>query len=115
MNKTYPNLKPWQSGQSGNPLGRRTGSRNISTLVKQLLEQELDPRLPLSPKIASLLQDKPTSYAQAIVLAMLYKAIEGDVRAAQFITDQSLTSDLNDSNAGLFQSSRLIIEVVKKD
>jgi hypothetical protein len=115
MNKNYPNLKQWEKGQSGNPLGRKTGSKNISTLVRELLEQEINPELILNPKVASLVQGKPTSYAQAVVLAMLHKAIEGDVRAAQFITDHSIRSEQYDSETGLFQSSRLIVEVVKND
>lgn len=115
MNKSYPNLKQWQKGQSGNPLGRKTGSKNISTLVRELLEQEINPELPLNPKVASLVQSKPTSYAQAVVLAMLHKAIEGDVRAAQFIAEHSMRSELADTEAGLFQSSKLIVEVVKND
>jgi hypothetical protein len=115
MNNAYPNLKQWQKGQSGNPTGRKVGSKNISTLVRELLEQEVNPELPLNPKITSLVQGKPTSYAQAVVLAMLHKAIEGDVRAAQFIADHSMRSELADSETGLFQSSRLIVEVVKND
>lgn len=115
MNKSYPNLKQWQKGQSGNPTGRKVGSKNISTLVREMLEQEINPELPLNPKVTLLTQGKPTSYAQAVVLAMLHKAIEGDVRAAQFIADHSMRSELIDSEAGLFQSSKLTIEVVKND
>jgi hypothetical protein len=39
-NKNYPNLKPWKRGQSGNPAGRKPGSQNVSTIVRNLLEQD---------------------------------------------------------------------------
>lgn len=31
------NLKPWQKGVSGNPAGRKAGTRNIKTVIQELL------------------------------------------------------------------------------
>ncbi|HET7302708.1 MAG TPA: DUF5681 domain-containing protein [Candidatus Saccharimonadales bacterium] len=39
-NKNYSNLKSWKKGQSGNPAGRTHGSKNVSTIVRKLLEQD---------------------------------------------------------------------------
>ena len=36
----YPNLKPWKPGESGNPSGRKTGSRNVSSIVSELLDKD---------------------------------------------------------------------------
>jgi hypothetical protein len=44
-NKQYPNLKPWPPGVSGNPAGRKLGSKNISTIVRELLEQDITDEL----------------------------------------------------------------------
>ena len=32
------NLTPWKKGQSGNPVGRKKGSRNRATLLKLFME-----------------------------------------------------------------------------
>lgn len=39
-NKNYPNLRSWKKGQSGNPKGRKVGSKNVSTIVRKLLDQK---------------------------------------------------------------------------
>lgn len=76
-NKNYPNLKSWKKGQSGNPAGRKQGSKNVSTIVRKLLEQDAKDGLPSSADLTELANGKPTSYAQAMVLAMIKKALEG--------------------------------------
>jgi len=86
--KKYPNLKPWQPGQSGNPAGRKIGSKNVSTIVRELLEQEADTDILATSHIADLTYGKPTSYAQAIVFVMLKKALEGNVQALCWLAEQ---------------------------
>jgi len=34
------NLKPWKPGQSGNPAGKPKGTKHISTLIQELLNDE---------------------------------------------------------------------------
>lgn len=112
-NNKYPNLKPWQPGQSGNPAGRKVGSKNVSTIVRELLEQDADSELLAGSQIADLANGKPTSYAQAIVLAMLRKALEGNVQAVCWLTEQQVLSYANETNEnGLFNTSKLQIEIV---
>ena len=36
------NLIPWQPGQSGNPAGRPKGSRNIRTILDEMLHRYVD-------------------------------------------------------------------------
>lgn len=69
--KNYPNLKPWKPGQSGNPTGRKPGSKNVSTIVRKLLEQDAEKGLLSSSNLTNLASGQPTSYAQAMVLAMM--------------------------------------------
>jgi hypothetical protein len=112
-NKNYPNLKSWQAGQSGNPAGRKVGSKNVSTIVRELLEQDADTDILISTKVADLANGKPTSYAQAIVLAMLRKALEGNVQAVCWLTEQQERNYASsESQNGLFGASKLLVEIV---
>jgi hypothetical protein len=36
------NLTPWKPGQSGNPAGKRTGRKNLATIIRELEEEEFD-------------------------------------------------------------------------
>ncbi len=109
------NLQKWPKGVSGNSAGRKVGSKNIATIVRELLEQDVDTRFPLNDRLKQLLADNGTSYAKAIVYAMLLKAIDGDVRAATYLTELQLMGNANDGETGLFQASKLQIEIVKSD
>lgn len=111
--KKYPNLKPWKPGESGNPAGRKPGSKNVSTIVQQILEQDADTDILIGTRIADLTNSKPTSYAQAIVLAMLKKALEGNVQAVCWLAEQQERNYASEaSETGLFRTSRLLVEVV---
>jgi|JI6StandDraft_1071083.scaffolds.fasta_scaffold19988_3 heat shock protein HspQ len=107
------NLNKWTKGTSGNPAGRKLGSKNIATIVKELLEQDIDTRFPLNERLKQLITDNGTTYAKAIVYAMLLKAIDGDVRAATYLTELQLTGEANDGETGLFNTNKLQIEIVK--
>lgn len=112
-NKNYPNLKSWKKGQSGNPAGRRVGSKNVSTIVRQVLEQDADTDILIGTKIADLTNGKPTTYTQAIVLAMLKKALEGNVQAVCWLAEQQGLSYAPETGEdGLFQTSKLLVEIV---
>ena len=112
-NKKYPNLKSWKAGQSGNPAGRKVGSKNVSTIVRELLEQDANEQLLASSNVADLTNGKPTSYAQAIVFAMLKKALTGNVQAVCWLAEQQGLSYASETGEiGLFQTSKLQIELV---
>jgi len=105
------NLKPWQAGISGNPSGRKPGSRNISTIVRELLEQEVDSDFPINEQLVKILNGKSKSYVEAVVIAMTKKAIDGDVRAATWLVEQQQKGESKDG--GLFNATKLEIEIVK--
>jgi hypothetical protein len=69
------NLKPWQSGQSGNPAGKPKGTKHLATWIQELMEDEDYIR-----KIASgrTIKEAPI---KAIVSTLMLKALEGDLRA----------------------------------
>lgn len=87
-NKKYPNLKPWQAGQSGNPAGRKQGSKNISTIVQELLDHEANTDVLARSNVAELVKDMPTSYAKAVVWVAIQKALKGDMRAIIWLAEQ---------------------------
>jgi hypothetical protein len=87
-NKKYPNLKPWQAGQSGNPAGRKPGSKNISTIVQELLDHEANADVLARSNVAELVKDMPTSYAKAVVWVAIQKALRGDMRAIVWLAEQ---------------------------
>ena len=84
----YPNLTPWQPGQSGNPAGRKPGSKNMSTIVQELLDQDADMRMLATSSIAEMTKDMPLSYAKAIVLTTFNKALQGNMQAVAWLTEQ---------------------------
>ena len=82
---TYGIETRFQPGVSGNKKGRPKGSRSISTIVKELLDDETlaDRVLARKPSYWEHLPDK--NFATAIVVVMMIKAMSGDVRAATWI------------------------------
>ena len=114
-NKNYPNLKSSKPAQSGNPAGRKPGSKNVSTIVRKLLEQEAMDEILSSSSLADLAKGQPTSYAQAMVLAMIKKALEGDVKAVRWLADRQDRSYIMEDKTGFFERPKLVIEVVKSD
>ncbi len=71
------NLKaPWKKGESGNPKGRPKGSRNRSTIVRELLE-------------AKATDGESGQVADQLTRALIKKAAEGDVRAFKELMDSA--------------------------
>jgi chorismate mutase len=84
----YPNLKPWQPGQSGNPAGRKPGSKNISTIVQELLDEDTANGILASSNLAQLTNDVTTTYAKAVVYAAIAKALQGNMQAIIWLAEQ---------------------------
>lgn len=74
-------LNQWQPGQSGNPSGREKGSKNRSTILKKWIESDCNITDPSTGKeIAVTIEDK-------IALALIGKAINGDIAAIREVYD----------------------------
>ena len=85
-----PQLKPWQKGKSGNPHGRPRGSRNAATVVKGLLDAEIDYNTLLPEQRAfmqSLLkgENKATVRELAIIHQVYRAVIKSDLRSLEFV------------------------------
>jgi hypothetical protein len=76
----------WKHGQSGNPAGKPKGAKSLSTIVRRLLadEQLLDTLWgDKKPDWFEALPNKRV--ADAIVVIMVIKALDGDMRAADWL------------------------------
>ena len=82
----------FKKGESGNPNGRPVGSRNRSTIVKQWLEVKKIAKNPISSKEEELeIQDM-------MVLALINKALKGDVNAFKELMDSGYGKLLNSTD-----------------
>ena len=97
------NLNKWQKGTSGNPTGRKEGSKNIATIVRELLDDEIDPRFPLDNNLKQLMTDNGSTYATAIVYALAIKATQGDVKACNSLIELQMTSTIQDDKGACFK------------
>lgn len=77
------NLTPVQPGQVLNPNGRPKGSKNLSTIIKELEAEDFDWSLvPIKQKDAA---QKIGSPWRAIVFTAVAKAYAGDTRAMDWL------------------------------
>lgn len=73
-----PRDKQFKKGQSGNPGGRRTGSRNVRTVLREELEAEI--------RMAGSAQTIPV--LRALVKMLIQKGLKGDLRAIESLLDR---------------------------
>lgn len=68
------NLKPFEPGQSGNPKGRPVGSRNRSTVLRELFTVAIELRMPDGSTRTGTLED-------AMGMGLIQKAMKGSPQA----------------------------------
>ena len=82
------NLKPFTgTNDPRRQNGRKKGSKNLSTIVGELLGANMSLTEPISDEMRKYFNNSPTTYARAIAMAMIIRAINGDVRAATWISN----------------------------
>ena len=97
MNKKSPNAGHFKKGQSGNPLGKPKGIRQIDKLLKEMLDShEIDISFKYNEgkkvitKNVSLSCDKDKTLLQAAIFVQLRKAlVDEDLRALEFIVTRA--------------------------
>ena len=83
-----PENKQFKRGQSGNPQGRPTGSKNTYKLLNDILNQKIvvsegDEKIKISKKIAMLTQ-------------LVNKGVKGDIKAIAALLPHLLIADLKE-------------------
>ena len=103
------NLKPFKKGEVSNPNGRPKGSKNRSTIVKELLEFASSQKNVLTGEQQTLTQE------QAITLAMLLKAGKGDVNAYKALMDSCYGAPKQTTDTNLSVSDFDVKDLFKID
>jgi len=78
--KRLANLIPFKEGESGNPSGRPKGSKNLSTILKEMLEAEID--------VVVDGKKEKKAFKDVIIRKLIQKANNGDLRAIREIFDR---------------------------
>lgn len=104
-------LIPFKKGQSGNPAGRPKGSKNRSTIVKEILKLLTKLDNPITGKEEWLTNE------QHMTISILQKAIKGDVNAYKALMDSAYgtakdTMDLNTTEV-VDQDFKKLISAIK--
>ena len=108
-----PEEHRWKPGQSGNPAGKPKGSRHLSTIVQNLLD---DPTF-----AEKFLAEKPgwwdtlpnKNLAEGITTAMIIKAMAGDSKASEWVRKTGWGDKItHDFEPGLFTKAKMEIEIV---
>lgn len=85
--KATKNLKSWKKGQSGNPKGKPKGTRNRSTIVRELLEAKAT--------------DGDGQVVDQVIRALIAKAMRGDVAAVRELMDSAYGKIQDEIEAGI--------------
>jgi hypothetical protein len=70
-----PKSHSWKKGQSGNPKGRKRGSKNKNTIIISLMEARLGRRIPDPKKLTA---------QEALLWKAIQKGLAGDAKAMAF-------------------------------
>jgi Family of unknown function (DUF5681) len=73
--KKPPKAHSWKKGESGNPKGRKKGSRNKKTIIISLMEGRLGRKIPDPKKLTA---------QEALLWKAIQKGLAGDARAMAF-------------------------------
>jgi Family of unknown function (DUF5681) len=95
-----PQSTQFKKGQSGNPEGRPKGTKNLSTVIRETLDESVN--FTENKKIYSITK------REAVVKAIVNKAVRGNMRAAD------LTIRLIESTDGLKGENKAVTIVFEK-
>lgn len=76
------NLKPWKPGQSGNPYGKPVGTKNLSTVIKELL---CDESFIANIRQGYVIKEYKGAPIKALVQAQILLAVNGDQKAFELL------------------------------
>lgn len=82
MEPIPPKEHQFKPGQSGNPAGRPVGSKNLSTILRDMLEEEID------VKVDDTGRKERRKFSELIIRKLIKRASDGDPRAIKEIFDR---------------------------
>ncbi len=102
QNLTHPK---WQPGQTGNPKGRPKGAQSITTVLKKIIEKKMDTIDPVTKN-----KDRK-KIKEIIALALVGKALKGDVKAIEEILDrlEGKVTQKVEADFPLMQGRRIVV------
>jgi len=83
----------FQPGESGNPAGRPKGRRNLQTLLKKCLEDEVE--------VSAGNKRKSMTVLEALLRRLLNKALSGDLKALAQALNLARTCEANDAGESI--------------
>ena len=90
--KRHENLTPFKPGESGNPAGKKKGTKNYKTLIRDMLEIDASDHIETEDreKIEAMAKvlGKHFSMRQLMVFKQYQKAIKGDTSAFNALVDR---------------------------
>jgi len=75
-----PRQHEWKPGQSGNPGGRAKGSKNESTILREILARKIESR--------SAGKSRKISVVEGILLRITEDALKGNTKSATFLLNR---------------------------
>ena len=91
------NLIPYKKGETGNPKGRKKGSKNRSTIAKKWLDTNQKFKNPITGNEEDLTQE------DAMTLALIKKASTGDVNAYKALMDSGYGAPIQQIDQTIFE------------
>lgn len=111
------NLKPFEKGDARiNRKGRKPGVKNWGKVVQDLLgDEELLRKMVGDKNLPAYADTLPNKNAANIIVAvMVTKAIQGDIKAANWLRRLGYGDKLlHEFDDGFFEKSKLLIEIVE--
>ena len=105
-----PKAHRFKPGQSGNPNGRRKGSRNIETLYREVLDMKV--------KTSVGGQTQTITALKAVIIKQMQKALAGDFRSMEAVIEAQIkyaeTKDAKNKALDLGERSRAILEQARE-
>lgn len=104
------NLTPVKPGQVLNPNGRPKGSKNLSTIIRELENEEFDwSKVPEKQSEAIMALGSPW---KAITYVAMQNAIKGNVQAAEWLRKSGYGDKMDLSSSDGSMTPQVIIESV---
>jgi hypothetical protein len=99
----------FKPGESGNKRGRKKGSKNIVTILRELLNQKIS--------VTKNGAVRKIPFIEGIVLRIMDDALKGNIKTASWLIDRYKEIQTNDSASsfGLADDDLAIIESFRKE